>query len=368
MKILQLSAHFSPNIGGVETHLDDLCKSLIKHGFQVTVLTYRPLQTKANWKIVEEKENIQIIRLPWIPNLFYRLVKSPILEFIYLAPGIFIFLPLILGLIRIDVIHAHGLIAGFVGIFWGKIFHKRVVISLHSIYHFPKRGFYRNFAYWIFNNANCNLGLSEQSVKEIKSLGVSPKKVAKFTYWIDLKKFKIRRNLGWNDRFVVLFVGRLVEEKGIKVLLESVKFWDKNIDLVIIGAGPLENEIKYVSQRLKNVKCIGPIDQNRLPLYYSGSDILIVPSTSEEGFGRVILESLACGTPVIGANRGAISETMDQSVGKLINVSPGSIKQTVEYLYENRSKLKKLASNCRKYAERRFSEENVQSIITTYKT
>ena len=93
---------------------------------------------------------------------------------------------------------------------------------------------------------------------------------------------------------------------------------------------------------------------------------MIVPSTHEEGFGRVILESLACGVPVIGSNRGAVPEAMDETVGKLIDISPRSIKSSVESLFKNRNELKLLSSRARKFAVKRFSESNVKTIIESY--
>ncbi|MEK7616896.1 MAG: glycosyltransferase family 4 protein [Patescibacteria group bacterium] len=366
MKILQLSVHFRPNIGGVETHLDDLVNALVKRKWLVTVLTYRPLTTKAGWKFYESSEGVSIIRIPWVPNLFYTLISYPFLEFLYLFPGLFITTPAVLLLKNPDVIHAHGLVAGFVGMFWGKLFGKKVIISTHSIYNFPKKGIYKSFASWIFKNANYCLGLSRQEVYEILSLGINKLKVKKFTYWIDLEKFKRVENakakLGWEGDFVVLFVGRLIAEKGLEELLESAKNW-VDVKLVIIGFGPLENKIKGSTE---NIEYKGVVNQDNLPIYYSGADVLIVPSTSEEGFGRVILESLACGTPVIGANRGAISEAINDSVGKLIDVSPENIKRTVEYFYTHRDRLAQLAKKCRNFAERRYSEKNVETIINVY--
>lgn len=371
MNILQLTAHFRPNIGGVETHLNDLCKALIKKGFNILVLTYRPLQTSAKWKMFEKEDSLEIIRIPWIPNLFYKFVKMPFLEFIYLLPGLFVFIPYILLTKRIDVIHAHGLVSGFVGVFWGKLFNKKVIISTHSIYHFPKKGLYKEFVKWIFNNATFCLGLSQQAKAEIKVLGIADNKVNNFTYWIDLEKFKKVANakniLGWEKKFVVLFVGRLVKEKGIKQLVEASHTWDANINLVIIGSGPEEEYVRRQSNKARNIKFLGQIDQDELPLYYNAADLLVIPSTHEEGFGRVILESLACSTPVVAAKRGAIPEAMDNSVGRLISITPQNITNTIEYFYTHPKELIKFSVACRPFAERRFSEKNVETIIRAYK-
>lgn len=370
MKILQLTAHFSPNIGGVETHLNDLVKALVKRNWIVIVLTYRPLTTRIKWKIYESGFGLSIIRIPWLPNLFYRLVSRPLFEFIYLVPGLFLVTPLILLLENPEIIHAHGLVAGFVAVFWAKVFHKKAIISTHSIYSFPEKSFYRNFVIWIFKNAHYCLGLSKQAVGEILSLGVDKNKVNNFTYWIDLENFTRVKNakssLGWDKKFVVLYVGRLVSEKGLEILLKAAKNWNKKINLKIVGTGPLEGLITKTALKQDNIEYLGSIMQNYLPLYYSGSDILIVPSISEEGFGRVILESLACGTPVIASNRGAISEAINKNVGELINISPESIKNSIEYFYNHNDKLANLSKKCRQFAERRYSEKNIKTIINAY--
>lgn len=370
MRILQLALNFYPNIGGLETHLSDLTSSLDKRGGEVFVLTYRPLTTKVKWKIYEKINNISIFRIPWFSGLFYKLTSFPILEFIYLLPGFILITPFVILFNRPAVIHAHGLVAGAVAVFWGKIFKIRTVISTHSIYGFPKKGLYVEFVKLIFRNSDYLLGLSQPAVSEIKDLGIPQKKVGNFTYWIDMKKFKKIPNakaiLRLKNKFIALFVGRFIPEKGIKDLLEASLLWNKKITLAIAGVGPMEEEIKKYALKNKQILFLGAIDNQLLPLYYSVSDILIVPSTGEEGFGRVILEALACGLPVIGSNRGAIPEAMDDSVGKLIDVSPKNIAQAVNYFYKNPYELKLLSKKARNFAMQRYSEKNVEKIIQSY--
>jgi len=261
MNILQLSCHFRPNVGGVETHLNDLVTELVRKKHNVFVLTYRPLMSDAKWKILEKQKGLTIFRIPWIKGYFYKLVKSPIVEFMYLLPGLFIVLPFVLFIKKFDVIHSHGLVAGFVGMFWGKVFDIKTVVSTHSVYEFPKNGLYPFFVKWMFNSTDKVLTLSKQSKKELVKLGVDEKKIGVFTYWVDLKKFqvtgdkmKVRKKLNLNCKFLVLFVGRLVEEKGILVLLEAAKKWNKNIKLVIAGTGPLEEKINHQSLHYRSRK------------------------------------------------------------------------------------------------------------------
>ncbi len=364
MKVLQLTVHYHPNLGGVETHLLDLVGELLRKNYQVFVLTYRPLSVRAKWTILEKSSLLTVLRIPWLPGLFNRLSLYPMWEFLYLFPGLFLLLPFILLVFRPDVIHAHGLVAAFVGVIWGRLFGIRVVISTHSIYHFPPTGLYRWLARVVFESAGYNLCLSNQSVTELKTLGVSNKKVGRFTYWVDLQKFrplnkqKCKKELGWSNQFVVLFLGRLVAEKGVPELLQAAKLFASQIRLVIAGSGPLESLVKRYY--------IGRISQDRLPVYYSASDVVVVPSTHEEGFGRVILESLACGAPVVAANRGAIPEAMDETVGRLITINPKNIADTINFLSKNKRRLNKYSKNARDFAQSKYNSSNLNEITHAY--
>lgn len=371
MKILQLTVHFSPNIGGVETHLDDLVSGLIEKNNKVFVLTYNPLTANTKAKLWEKADNLMILRLPWITGFFYKLVRNPLFEFLYLMPGLFIAMPFVIFNFRPQVIHTHGLVAGCVGVFWGKLFRIKTILTTHSVYHFPNSGLYPSFVRWMFNMSDHVLTLSKESKKELLRLGIDGNKVTVFTYWIDLKKFKpivkAKKIVGWK-KFTVLFVGRLVEEKGILVLLKSLKKWNENVQLVIAGTGPLETKIRDEESRTKNFIYLGKVNNNDLPKYYSAADLVIVPSIHDEGFGRVILESLACGTPVIASNRGAIPEAMDNSVGELITIDSETIFRTVNKYYINPIKVDRLSRNSRKYSVKRFSSSNINRIIKVYES
>lgn len=370
MRILQLTVHLSPNIGGVETHLNDLINSLIQRKWKVFVLAYQPLSTRVSWKLFEREKDLIIFRIPWLRGLFEKLVHYPLFEFVYLVPGLFFVTPFIILIYKPEIIHAHGLSAAVSAVFWGKLLRKRSIISLHSVYSFPKHGLYRDFVRLLLVNSDYVLCLSKKSNDEIKRLGVSENKTSVFTYWIDLEHFKFtpaaKKTLGWINKYTVIFVGRLIEEKGIRELIESVTLWNNKIELIIIGSGPMESFILEKIKKIDSIKFIGKIDQKDLPVYYSAADCSIIPSTSEEGFGRVIIESLACGTPVIASNKGATQEAMDETVGKFIKVSPTNIKEAVEDFYKHPNKVKELSKRTRQFVKRRYSESNVQEIIKAY--
>lgn len=372
MKVMQISVHFHPNLGGVESHLVDLVKASEEKGYETFVLTYMPLTTNAHARIYENNKKTQILRIPWLPGYFYKLVNKPVLEFIYLVPGLFILTPLIIFLYRPKVLHGHGLVAAFVAGFWGKVLFRKVVVSTHSLYKFPKEGLYTQISSFILNLSDHVLTLSKQSKQEIEKLGVPKQRVRVFTYWVDqsifkpLNKQKSKIKLGFDGKTTILFVGRFVREKGLLVLLNAMKKIDRNIRVVIAGDGPLKKDVMKASKKYVNLRYVGRITQKKLPYYYSSADLVIVPSIHDEGFGRIILESLSCGTPVVASNRGGIKEAMNSTVGKLINVTSDNVAHAINSSVKNRKELLQKQKKAVEFARDLYSKKNFAVIINAY--
>ncbi len=370
-EILILAIGFLPNIGGLETHLKDLIDELLKKDWKVVVLTYQPLHTPAKGKWIERHSDLTIYRLPAIRGLFYKLLKNPLLEFIFLEPLIFLFTPIILLFYpNIVTINGQGLIAGFAGAFWSKVFNKRFVIAAQSVYIFPKKGLYRKISAWIFKSASKVIAISTQAKKGIEELGVNSQKIQLYTNWEDsnffkpINKLEAKTKIGFPNKFIVSFFGRLVEEKGIKKLLESISLIDKEITILIYGEGPLLDLVIESTNKNRNVVYMKTIPPEQLPLNYSAADIVIMPSLHEEGFGRVASGALFVGTPVIASNKGALPEVVNEKVGKIIEPTKEEIARSINYFFKNKEELKKRANNSRKYALSKFSSKNAQVIIS----
>jgi glycosyltransferase involved in cell wall biosynthesis len=116
--------------------------------------------------------------------------------------------------------------------------------------------------------------------------------------------------------FTVGFVGRLVEEKGGALLLDALAELGGLWQLDIAGDGSQKTALQEQAQRLRIADRVtfGSLPSARMPGYYQGLDVLVVPSHTrsnwKEQFGRVIIEAMACGVPVIGSSSGAIPEVM----------------------------------------------------------
>ena len=133
-----------------------------------------------------------------------------------------------------------------------------------------------------------------------------------------------RLEIGWEiDVPIVLFVGRLARVKNIPLLLHSFKEVEKvlpNAHLYIVGDGEDRNDLEKISSNIcKNVKFIGEISPEKIPIYFSASDLTVLCSL-EEGSPTIIKESLACGTPVVTTDVGDAYEIIcqDQVLGEVV--------------------------------------------------
>ena len=100
--------------------------------------------------------------------------------------------------------------------------------------------------------------------------------------------------------------------------------------------------------------------------YYQKNHILIVPSLYQEGWGRVAMEAVASGTPVIASNRGALTELLDSSIAILINPNLKNLKTAIKKFSQNKTFYQKIQKNCRPYAQKNFGSKNIILISQHY--
>lgn len=374
--ILIISPFFRPNVGGAEAHLDDLCEYLRHHNYRVYVLTYQPLTTRVKGESLEIKDNLEIHRISWFGhNWFHKLEPYALLEFLYLTPGLLIgaFFYLLKNRDKIGVIYAYGLTAAIVTRFINRIFKKRMVVGTCAVYNFKAGTLKSKIVRWILSGFNRILPLANVSKRDLMNTGLAEDNMQVYNLWIDPSRFpekgreESKRLVGLAERFIVLFVGRLIEIKGVRLIISIAKEVDKNINFVIIGDGPLAGELRRECQMYENIHFAGRVSEEHLNLYYRASDIFVIPSQYEECFGKVIIEALYCGTPVIGARKGAIPSVIDKTVGRVIEPTEGNFKNQIEYFYKNQDELKSLKANCQNYTVTNFSHKNAEAIAQAFK-
>jgi glycosyltransferase involved in cell wall biosynthesis len=141
------------------------------------------------------------------------------------------------------------------------------------------------------------------------------------------------------NEMVIGYIGRLVPEKGIDILLEAVAQLQGPWELRILGSGPERDRLEKMAQWLGILPRVAfdlPIPSTQMPYYYSGLDVLVLPSRTrlnwKEQFGRVLIEAMACQVVVVGARCGAIPEVIGDAGFTFAEGDPADLRTQLQRL------------------------------------
>jgi glycosyltransferase involved in cell wall biosynthesis len=118
----------------------------------------------------------------------------------------------------------------------------------------------------------------------------------------------------------IVFVGRLVETKGLRYLLQAfaaIQRTRSDLVLTIVGDGPMKDEVRHLISALgqdRSVRLPGGMRQSELPDIYRRATLAVFPYADQEGFGLVVVEAMGCGCPVIASDLPAIREIIEPGV------------------------------------------------------
>lgn len=367
--VLILPQTYPPDMGGVETHLADLTQVLAyKPGWRTWIVAYKPIVTRVDHYLPREVRGaVTIRRFWWIGgNLFRVLEPYPALMALYIIPYFFVrlFIYMLPKMHKVDVIHVHGINMTVVGLLMGALFRKRVVFQSHALYIFKPGSLFARVVAFLLNHVDAKLALCEASKKELVEIGVDAKTIAVYRYWIDLARFTpIERPA--NTRFSAFFIGRLIGIKGEDIVIELARRFPQ-VDFTIAGGGPNQRMVEAAAQELPNLRFLGLVPNDQTRDHYRAADVVLVPSQYAEGFGRVICEALACGTPVIATRAGGIPDAMDETVGVLCTMTFESYAAALARMINEPTWYASLKNATRAYAERQFSARNAEMIFNHY--
>jgi glycosyltransferase involved in cell wall biosynthesis len=174
-------------------------------------------------------------------------------------------------------------------------------------------------------------------------------------------RIDFRKKIGIStEAFLVLTVRRLAKRMGLENLIDAiklVKYEIPNTRLIIGGKGELEADLheKIIQENLADtVTLAGFIAEDEYSMYLSSADIFMLPTQALEGFGLVILESMASGTPVVGTPVGAIPETIGKFNPALI--ADGTDSRAIAQAIINFYRLSMVHANELRIQSRRFAE------------
>ena len=361
-------SQFLPNYGGIEKHIYSVSRELRKRGHQVTVLTTNLVNNRPR-----KMPHAEIVNDMNIVRLRALMLKYPI------SPeAVFRSLP------KYDILHIHSLNPNFFMLpLQVRRSLKGLPIAITPHFH-PDR---LRFDHWLVRRyltsvgikllkcADAVIALTSGEKKYYEKHGIE--KIFEIPNGVDLESHSINRErlIDFNeihdpDKRKILFVGRMVKNKGLQTLLQGLPQILKVHQDVILYAVGAYNEYAHRLQLLaKKLKCeehvrfFFDVTEEDLPYYYEASDLVAIPS-SYEAFSLVILESWAHKKPVLVSNRGAMVDLVSRGGGLVINsLSSKEWALAIADLLSDESKLRKLGNEGHNFVIEKYTWKHVAEKI-----
>ncbi len=355
MKIALFTETFLPKVDGIVTRLTKTIEFLIKNGDEVIIFCPEGCPESYMGATVV---GVAAMPLPLYPELKLGLPGPAVSDK--------------LEKFNPDLIHVvNPAVLGLGGIWLAKTNNIPLIASYHT--HLPKylehygMGMLEPLLWELLkaahNQALLNLCTSTAMVNELKDKGIQrtalwQRGVDTFSFRPDLRSEKMRKKLfgEFNDaKYLLIYVGRLSAEKQIeriKPVLESIP----NACLALVGDGPYRNQLEKIFENTKT-NFIGYLSGDELASAYASGDIFLFPSSTET-LGLVLLEAMAAGCPVIGANKGGIPDIISDGINGCLydpdekDNGEQSLIEATKKILENADKREVMRKEARNEAEK----------------
>jgi len=358
MTIMMLTWEFPPRIiGGISPHVYYLSKSLAKNGVKVYVVTCDFPGAPQH----ETVDGVEVFRIdsyknpsPDFATWVYLMNVNMQKEAAALASSLEE---------KVDIFHVHDWLVANAGIGLKHVFRKPLLATIHSTeigrrngIHFDYERMIHETEAWLTYEAWKVICCSNYMVSHVRwAFGLPPDKLVMIPNGVNAEEYTKTENENlaqFRDKFalreekLVLFVGRLVYEKGVHVLINSIpKILEKvNAKFIIVGNGYMKEQLsKFIENKglAQKVMFMGFVDDETLRKLQKCADVSAVPSLFEP-FGIVALEAMAAKSPLVVSDVGGLSEIVEHDVSG-VKVYPdnsdslawGITKVLTDELYSN---------------------------------
>ncbi|MEW8958859.1 glycosyltransferase family 4 protein [Neomoorella humiferrea] len=332
MRILMLSWEYPPqSVGGLARHVEDLAVSLARLRHTVHVLTLgRPGQA-----FERREDGVMVHRvdpypvqapdfLTWVLQLNARFLEEAMIITRKYGP--------------FQLIHAHDWLVAFAGRALKHAHRLPLIATIHATEAGRNRGLYNDMQryinsveWWLTYEAWRVIVCSRHMRQEVQGLFQLPAdKITIIPNGVYSQKFAdikvdpaVRQRYAAPHEKIIFFVGRLVVEKGVQVLLEAmprILASCPEAKLVVAGKGPMEEQLQSRARELGigyKVTFAGYIDDSTRNQLYRAARVAVFPSLYEP-FGIVALEAMAAGTPVVASSTGGLAEIITHRVDGML--------------------------------------------------
>ena len=369
MKILMLTWEYPPRIvGGIARVVHDLSQRLIKDGHEVTVITYKDGDAPE----YESDKGVQVYRIENYmirPNNFIDWIMQMNFNMIAKANE------LIANGEKFDTIHAHDWLVAYAAKTLKHSYNIPLVSTIHATESGRNSGIhdevqrYINDTEWLLTYESSEVIVNSNYMKcELQRLfGLPFEKINVVPSGININNFagierdyEFRRQYAMDNEKIILYVGRLVYEKGIQNLISAMpKILNGYHDskLIIAGKGGMLDELKAQANSMglgDKVYFTGYLNAKQVQKMYKCADVAVFPSTYEP-FGIVALEAMLAGVPTVVSDVGGLNEIIEHGVNGMKSYAGNSnsiADSVLSLLYDH-----KLSANISKNAKNKVKEQ-----------
>ena len=366
-RVAMISMHTSPlatlggkDAGGMNVYVRDLAINIAKAGVPVDIFTRKTDPERPT--IQEIPLGARIINLDVGPAA--PIEKNQLYDLVPAFTRACVLFSMTEG-IKYDVVHAHYWLSGMVAEALRPFWEAPVVLMFHTTADMKnavlggndqESALRQETEHALALTADSLIAANpDERADLIWTMGATDERVCTIPPGVDLSLFRpydyheSRRELGWSIKErIVLYVGRIDPIKGIDTLIDTMPLvMEPELHYVLIGGdldadgnpiGPLARVKERVDALGMSRRCryLGAQPQDLLPLYYSASDVVAVPSRYES-FGLVAVEAMATGTPVIASSVGGLTFTVEDGRNGLLVPygNPRALARAIDRLLED---------------------------------
>ena len=371
MKILMLTWEYPPRIvGGIARVVHDLSHKLVKEGNDVTVVTYK----EGDVPEFENDKGVKVYRVEnymihpnnftdWIMQLNFNLTAKA--SQIIAEQG------------KFDCIHAHDWLVAYSAKTLKDAFQIPIVSTIHATESGRNSGIhddvqrYINDTEWLLTYESTEVIVNSNYMKcELQRLfGLPFEKINVIPNGINLNNFSgidrdydFRRKYAMDNEKIILYIGRLVYEKGVQHLISAMpKIINGYNDtkLIIGGRGGMYDELREQARCLgieNKVYFTGYLSSKEVQKMYKCADVAVFPSTYEP-FGIVALEAMLAGVPTVVSDIGGLNEIVDHGVNGMKSYAgnANSIADSVLTLLYNHQLCDNITKNAKNKVKQEFN-------------